>query len=638
MSAGAIVMHLLGFSHGLAAALVSAAVFSVAGLMLLPRRWAASIGGPGPAFIGASLYVLLCWVAISSRNIPLIDVALVFVTALCVVAAVRFRWLQSVLRARALHPSTRRWAGSFCLLYGLAYILARPPAPDRYLPLAPAGNLDLVTYARYARHVLEFGTHDLNLAAFEYLRSPGSTYLLAWQSLFFGRDPLTASMPTLFAVTALFGTIVAGMARSVFGLSYRASMAIACITITGTLFRWVMAGYALPTALAASLILSLLAGVCVMAFKREAEGPQLPGMATAFVLLSFVEPLSFSWAIGTLRASGRLLVDVSPVVLLGWPGRITQIGGSDAALAASFVLPLIAFAMAGLAYGLHRSGALDRMPRSDVDRRLSKALPAYAAIALVVGNVAIGAVRDRDPVRVTAAWRNLEEVNQQPFRSLTLKMDEPAVSLSTALALYFLPTKRAQVIDAQVRVGQLPYDAVSRQQPLFLHRFGCQVVGHTDVVEVRGIGCLVLSPPGMVIGTPYPFNRVFLFMTYDGMTAREPGGRWNTRPTLSLKVTSDPGRAILDREMYVNFFVNPFLPAGVKPQRLVFKWGKDRRGETSVGEEVWFSLPVRSEDWAGNRLWTLPIDIDFPDGRTILFHELSLTETPRGALVIASGT
>ena len=82
--------------------------------------------------------------------------------------------------------------------------------------------------------------------------------------------------------------------------------------------------------------------------------------------------------------------------------------------------------------------------------------------------------------------------------------------------------------------------------------------------------------------------------------------------------------------MYINFLVNPFLPAGVKPQRLVLRWGTGRRGEVVVDERQWFSLPVGSDDWSGNRLWKVPVAIDFPDGRTILFQEVALTESPRG--------
>ena len=53
----------------------------------------------------------------------------------------------------------------------------------------------------------------------------------------------------------------------------------------------------------------------------------------------------------------------------------------------------------------------------------------------------------------------------------------------------------------------------------------------------------------------------------------------------------------------------------------------------AVGESVWISIPVSSEDWSGNRVWELPIAIDFPDQRTILFDALSISEIARGPLV-----
>jgi hypothetical protein len=154
-------------------------------------------------------------------------------------------------------------------------------------------------------------------------------------------------------------------------------------------------------------------------------------------------------------------------------------------------------------------------------------------------------------------------------------------------------------------------------------------VGHGDAVSAPGVGCLLLAPPSMTVGTSYPFNRTFLFLNFDRMSARDPGGRWNAQSTLNLRLTADPQRAPLNRDMYLNFLVNPFLPAGVKPQRLVLRWGADKRGEALIADRQWFSLPVGSEDWSGNRLWTVPVTIDFPDGRTILFQEVALTEAPR---------
>ena len=51
-----------------------------------------------------------------------------------------------------------------------------------------------------------------------------------------------------------------------------------------------------------------------------------------------------------------------------------------------------------------------------------------------------------------------------------------------------------------------------------------------------------------------------------------------------------------------------------------------------MGGRQWFSLPVGSDDWTGNRLWTVPVAIDFPDRSKILFQETALTESPRGPL------
>jgi hypothetical protein len=114
------------------------------------------------------------------------------------------------------------------------------------------------------------------------------------------------------------------------------------------------------------------------------------------------------------------------------------------------------------------------------------------------------------------------------------------------------------------------------------------------------------------------------------MSARDPGGRWNARSSITLRLTADPQRARLDRDMFINFLVDPFLPAGAKPHRLVLQWGTERRGEVVVSERQWFSLPIGSNDWSGNRLWSIRVAIDFPDGRAILFHEVALTESPRG--------
>ena len=177
--------------------------------------------------------------------------------------------------------------------------------------------------------------------------------------------------------------------------------------------------------------------------------------------------------------------------------------------------------------------------------------------ALIIGNVAVQAVRSPAPARWPGGWRQLGKVGRMPFRAVTLKVADEPNGLSTMLAMYYLPGRKAEVIGRGVALDELPFETVSRQQPMFIHNFGCEGVGHDDTVSVPGVGCLLMAPPSMTVGTSYPFNRTFLFVRYDRMTPREPAGRWNTQPTLNLRLTADPQRVPLDREMYVNLLVTP---------------------------------------------------------------------------------
>jgi hypothetical protein len=212
---------------------------------------------------------------------------------------------------------------------------------------------------------------------------------------------------------------------------------------------------------------------------------------------------------------------------------------------------------------------------------------------------------------------------------VTLKVADEPNGLSTMLAMYYLPGRKAEVIGRDVDLDDLPFETVSRQQPMFIHNISCVGVGHDDTVTVPGVGCVLMAPPSMTAGTSYPFNRTFLFIRYGRMTPREPAGRWNTQPTLNLRLTVDPERVPLDREMFVNFRVSP---SGGVPLQVALRWGKDRSGEVVASDRQWFSLAVGSSDWSGNRLWNLPVSIDFADGRTMLFHELALTDSPRGVV------
>ncbi len=218
-----------------------------------------------------------------------------------------------------------------------------------------------------------------------------------------------------------------------------------------------------------------------------------------------------------------------------------------------------------------------------------------------------------------------------PFQAFTLRVADEPNGLSTALAMYYMPGRKAHVIGRGVSLDELPFETVSTAATDVhseLRMPGCRTWRHS----IRA-GCWLPAD-----GAAEHDRRDFVSLqpdislpglrSHDARAIRAADGIRGRRSTCGL--TADPQRARLDREMYINFLVNPFLPAGVKPQRLVLRWGTGRRGEVVVGERQWFSLPVGSNDWSGNRLWTVPVAIDFPDGRTILFQEVALTESPRG--------
>jgi hypothetical protein len=625
-----VLAHLLSFAHGLAAALISIAAFYVVGL-LLPRRWQTAMRWPDSVVFGLALYVGLCWIATSSRNIPVIYVILLFAAGIWGLVALKFRSLQAAIGTPLKNVELRRWLIEFCSIYLFAYALVRPSAGAALLALPPDGTLDLVTYARYAKHVLMFGTANVELATFAYLHSPASTYLLAWHSLLYLGDPLDAAMPMLFMLAALFGTIAVELARTVFGLTWRGAIAIAAVAVCAPMFRWTLATYSLGELLSATSVL-YLAGVAGRAIgARSVAGPIVPIFAAGCALLML--------SVGSTRLIASGIVEVvrhfSPIALIGLPSGTPRAARAPDSIpsAALIILPLVPLVWAAAASALRRSPSLGRIGQSPDDRQLVRALVAYIAAGVIIGNVAVQAVSARPPMRWPGAWRELKQIGRMPFQAFTLKVADRPNGLSTALAMYYLPGRKADVIGRGVATNRLPFENVTRQRPLFIQNFGCEGVGHVDAVSAPGVGCLLMAPPSMTVGTSYPFNRTFLFLNFDRMSERDPGGRWNVQSTtLNLRLTADPQRASLTRDMYLNFLVNPFLPPGVKPQRLLLRWGADKRGEVLIADRQWFSLPVGSGDWSGNRLWTVPVTIDFPDGRTMLFHEVALTEKPRGSV------
>jgi hypothetical protein len=723
-------MHAASIAHGIGAGLIAAAICYLCGLAVVPRRWEAPVNGANRAFIGAALYVLWCWVVTGWRAIPLTFVTGGFVAGMALVAALRFRRVEAEVKS-SLGRSGAGWALLFGLFYVLAYVLTPPAATGDSLPPASAGTVDLLTHARYARHLLDLGSVHLGDVPLDDAWHPAVAYLLAGVSTLFNLDPLKTVLPAIRAVSALAAVLIVAIASSSFGLSTGAASLVAGVAISAAFYRHLSAAYALSTLMAIPVFLYLARATLLSRPQRWCDPSLAVGFTAAYVLLWFLDPMASVVGMGVqlvilaprmftdrearesalrtlgaaavpvallaflsvvrmlgsarsptpsaLEASGDQLGLISPLAMFGWPtlsasrvdyedparqawaiGAFCLIGLTllRSSLASScrryttadhrslagvagtaFLLYGAAFALFGLssllgrvasiavlpfafvplasAWQLCQTLAAVRRPSDPHDSRLLGAVPGYVAIALVLGNVAVDVFRDPRPVGMPAKWIGLDQIRREPIQSVTLRLEQHTDN-TEALARYLLAGKDVDFIHPEVRLEHVPLEMISRRHGLFLQNFSCDGVGHDETVSIAGLGCLLLAPPSLSVGTTYPFNGTFLFISREGMTAREPGGRWNTRPTLDLNLTADAGRAQLDRDLHLNVFLNPYLPPHVGPQRMTFRWRGGELGEARVDQEEWISLPVRSADWVETECGRHPDRLS--NGRTLLFR------------------
>ena len=638
---------MIGVLQGIGAASACAAGFYLAGLALTRRRWDSLAGGASLPAVGAAFYGVVCWVAVSAWHTPLTRVTAVSATFVAALIAIRIRGAAPIIRT---HLANRAFAAGvliFAVFYLLAYLMGRQPEAGLFLPPAWTGHIDLVTQARYARHLLLFGSSDLEAATFDFRRSPAVTVLLAGFSAFYGLDPLSAALPLQFSIVALVGVAAVGICRSSFRLSTPASVTIACIVMTSAYVHDIARAYRLETLMAVPVLLYLV-WVTARARSDSALGALGTSFASGYALLLFTEPAALPPAVAmqaivmsTRKASRSAASRIAPAAAVAmmalalafhdqfewaFAHRAWADGAAPAAMA------FATLAMGGIAHLVFNVDRPLRLVPTQTDRRLAAALTVYVAMALMAANVAIHAsTRPAAPVRIPAEWHNIEQLSERPLRELTVRLTRDPGRLVTAVTRYYLPATNLRVIAPGVRLGD--FETVSRQSPLLIQAFGCEGVGHADTISVPDVGCALLAPPSLTLDTAYPFNRTFLAVEFHNMSEREPGGRWSTGTTLRLRLLADPERTPVDRPLHVNLLMNPFLPEGVGPQRLVVAWGAKKTGLIALGDPGWISIPIGSEDWAGNRVWALPIDIDFPDRRTILFDALSMSEIARGPVV-----
>src|SRR5262245_44698017 len=92
--------HLASLVYGLIAALLSLGVFYVVGLLIAPERWQNFLCWPDNIIVGLTLYLVLCWLGIASRNIPLKYMPFALAALIWIPASNRLRVLKGLLAGR----------------------------------------------------------------------------------------------------------------------------------------------------------------------------------------------------------------------------------------------------------------------------------------------------------------------------------------------------------------------------------------------------------------------------------------------------------------------------------------------------------------------------------------------------------
>jgi hypothetical protein len=412
----------------------------------------------------------------------------------------------------------------------------------------------------------------------------------------------------------------------------------------------------------------------VAGWPRDLISPlALFGVPGHFDLISVGDPARRPWAIGALSliavglaglyfrrhrrnttVAERTFAGFAAGTLLAYCAYFLLVGPTyqQWKFASYFPLPMTAVVLAGGLRLLASSRAGDRVMATARGRRLATWLVAAVAGAFVGGNVLVHAFIEPPLQRWEAGLRNLAHIDEmRAFQELDVSLDEGG---TTMLAAYFIRTKTLHMVNlSYFPSAPVELERVSRWRPYLVQHFGCEGAGHSDTVSVAGVGCLLLAPPSVAFDTSYPFNRTFLPIALQGLSRREPWGRWNQSTTAHMTFSADAQRAPIYRDAFVNLLVAPYRLPGLASRRLVLSWGTGREAETRLADREWLSLPLQPGDWAGGpTLCTLGVSVTMPDAVppravdpqslesrpiAVSFEDVSFSATPRGRVLAPAG-
>ena len=374
----------------------------------------------------------------------------------------------------------------------------------------------------------------------------------------------------------------------------------------------------------------------------------LTGVAVAVLVSGY-----FWWFRSSTNHTERVWVGIGAGSVLAYCIVFSVVGRSyQQWKVASYLLLPLSFVLFAATLRLGALAVGETAALSSVLRRvLAVALPWAMAFLFVGGNLRVHAADEPPLRRFPAALTNLGEIDKLKFfREMYVEMGGFGV---TFMPVYFIRDKELHLIsESYYPREKLSLDRVSRTWPYFTENFECDAVGHTNTMTIHGVGCLLFDPPSPELDTSYPFSRTFMFMTsMAGLGPPEPWGRWSVGNLVQIELEADAQRMPLDREVYLNLQMRPYLPPRAQHQRLLFSWGSGGEASVDLAAREWLSVRLDKAHWKGVRVRTVMIRLDLPDAvapstvqdspetrpLAVAFEDLSLSTSPRGRL-LASGS
>jgi hypothetical protein len=330
-------LHLLHLAYGVGACVACFALFSLCGAALLPRRPAGQDGGSedaAPAVLGAALFATVCWFGIK-YGFRLNTAIGVWAGVAVVLTGLRWRHVRAEMAARAL--LSRRAAGwllAFAAAYAASYVFLLPSVTGEYLPLSTLLNEDVYWYLTHTRYLQELGRSNVfgfSFLDYVYYQTPAVFYVIGLLSAFFRFDPLSASMPVLFACAGMMGVFAAAIAHKVFHLPRTAGVALGVILVSGSFFRYITGSYFLSSLMAVPVFLHLV-WITVNDYRQK---PAFDArMAVVFlshdVLLLLLYPVFFFGAIAAQMAVFAVRAAAEGFAAEGWGVALRRVPGSAA--------------------------------------------------------------------------------------------------------------------------------------------------------------------------------------------------------------------------------------------------------------------------------------------------------------------